>query len=57
MIKRILLLFLVIAVTSCVKEGYFGYSSYGNIKDLVVSNQAKNAVIDNENFYHNLEQK
>lgn len=50
MIKRILLLFLVITVSSCVKEGYFGYSSYGNIKDLVVSNQAKNAVIDTENL-------
>ena len=50
MIKKILILLLVITVSSCVKEGYFGYSSYGNIKDLVVSNQAKNAVIDTENF-------
>lgn len=50
MIKKILFLFLAITVSSCVKEDYFGYSSYGNIKNIIVSNQAKNAVIDTENF-------
>jgi len=33
---------------SCVREDFFGLSEYGNIKAIVVSNQASNAVIDIE---------
>lgn len=41
-------LFLVLfLLTSCVKEDFFGYSSYGNIKAFEVSNQASQAVINN----------
>ncbi|MBS2101123.1 PCMD domain-containing protein [Carboxylicivirga linearis] len=42
-ITAVLITLLILA--SCVKEDYFGLSPYGNIKDIVVSNQASNAKI------------
>ena len=44
----VLALFLILF--SCVKEDYFGLSPYGNIKDLVVSNQATNAKINTDSL-------
>jgi hypothetical protein len=45
--KRYIILFLLTMVLfSCVKEDFFGLSSYGNIKSILVSNQASNAVIN-----------
>jgi len=41
---------LVGTLCSCVKEDFFGYSKYGNIKKIEVSNQASNAVINNDNL-------
>lgn len=38
----------VFLIQSCVKEDFFGLSPYGNIKDLVVSNQASNAKIQTD---------
>lgn len=35
--------------SSCVKEDFFGYSSYGEIKTFEASNQASQAVIDAQN--------
>ena len=43
-------LFITFIAFSCVNEDYFGLSPYGNIKKILVSNQAGNAVIDNHNF-------
>lgn len=43
--NRYLILFLFM-LTSCVKEDFFGYSPYGNIKVFEVSNQASQAVIN-----------
>lgn len=49
--KNIFYTIVIIGIlSSCVKEDYFGYSKYGNIKNIVVSNQASNAVINNENL-------
>jgi hypothetical protein len=48
--KNILLLLLSFIAFSCVKEDYFGLSGYGNIKSIVVSNQASNAVINKSEF-------
>jgi hypothetical protein len=48
--KNILLLLLSFIAFSCVKEDYFGLSGYGNIKSIVVSNQASNAVINKNEF-------
>ncbi|NPD48203.1 PCMD domain-containing protein [Lentimicrobium sp. S6] len=39
-----------VLIQSCVKEDHFGLSRYGNIKDMVVSNQATNAKIDTKNL-------
>ncbi len=48
--KKLIYIFLsVILLASCVEEDYFGYSKYGNIKSISVSNQASNSVIDNDN--------
>ncbi len=44
----IYIIVLGIILLSCVKEDYFGLSSYGNIKSIVVSNQSGNARIDTE---------
>jgi hypothetical protein len=46
--KRLLSIAIIIgiATASCVKENYFGLLESGNIKTLLVSNQAGNAVID-----------
>jgi hypothetical protein len=46
--KRLLSIAIIIgiATASCVKEDYFGLLESGNIKTLLVSNQAGNAVID-----------
>lgn len=46
--KKILYLTICFFTFSCVQEDYFGLSSYGNIKNLVVSNQAKNAVVNTQ---------
>lgn len=35
-------------LTSCLREDYFGLSAYANIKNIVVSNQSGNAVIDTQ---------
>jgi hypothetical protein len=43
-------LVLILILFSCVKEDYFGLSPYGNIKDLVVSNQATNAKINTDSL-------
>jgi hypothetical protein len=48
--KYTLILLLCFGSFSCVEEDFFGLSGYGNIKALVVSNQASNAVIDNNEF-------
>ena len=45
--KNILILIISFIAFSCVKEDFFGLSSYGNIKSIVVNNQASNAMIDN----------
>ncbi|GEM_PF-614213 len=36
----------IIILSGCIKEDYFGYSKYGNIKAIEVSNQASQAVIN-----------
>ena len=41
---------LAIILFSCVKEDFFGLSGNGNIKSIVVSNQASNAVINKSEF-------
>jgi hypothetical protein len=41
--KNILILIISFIAFSCVKEDFFGLSSYGNIKSIVVNNQASNA--------------
>ena len=48
--KNILILLLSFIAFSCVKEDFFGLSGYGNIKSIVVSNQASNAVINKNEF-------
>ncbi|MCY1721652.1 PCMD domain-containing protein [Prolixibacteraceae bacterium Z1-6] len=48
--KISIFLLLIIVISSCVKEDYFGLSPYGNIKRIEVSNQAGNATIDTENL-------
>jgi len=48
--KYILLVILTVALVSCVKEDFFGLSSFGNIKSIIVSNQASNAMINNSDF-------
>jgi hypothetical protein len=48
--KYILLALLTVASVSCVTEDFFGLSSYGNIKSIVVSNQASNAIINSGDF-------
>lgn len=46
--KRSIILFLLATISfSCVKEDFFGLSSFGNIKSILVSNQASNATINN----------
>ena len=45
----------VLLVFSCISEYYFGLSSIGNIKNIEVSNQAKNAVINNDSLAVKLE--
>jgi len=45
--KRYIPIFLLtIVLFSCVKEDFFGLSGFGNIKSILVSNQASNAVIN-----------
>ncbi|WP_319500423.1 PCMD domain-containing protein [uncultured Draconibacterium sp.] len=39
---------MILVFVSCVNEDHFGLSPHGNIKDLLVSNQAGNASIDQE---------
>ncbi|TAJ12402.1 hypothetical protein DMA11_13040 [Marinilabiliaceae bacterium JC017] len=49
--KKTNLLIIVLSIffiSSCIKEDFFGLSPYGNIKSIEVSNQAKQAVIDNQ---------
>ncbi|GGZ84209.1 PCMD domain-containing protein [Algibacter mikhailovii] len=48
--KKITLLMLLVLIASCVGEDYFGYSSYGNIKSVSLSNQASNAQINNDSL-------
>ncbi len=48
-------LFTTLIAFSCVHEDYFGLSPFGNIKNILVSNQAGNAVIDTTNFTVTLE--
>ncbi|WP_439182723.1 PCMD domain-containing protein [Carboxylicivirga taeanensis] len=38
----------MLLIQSCIKEDFFGLSPYGNIKDIVLSNQAGNAKIVND---------
>jgi hypothetical protein len=44
--KILLLLFAALVVGACVKEDFFGYSSFGEIKSIEVSNQASQALIN-----------
>ncbi|MCX2743826.1 PCMD domain-containing protein [Mangrovivirga sp. M17] len=44
--KNFYFIFFSLIVFSCVDEDFFGLSDQGNIKNLVVRNQAKNAVIN-----------
>jgi len=44
----IIIILLTIFISSCVKEDFFGLSGYGHIKTFLVSNQAGNAVINND---------
>jgi Putative carbohydrate metabolism domain len=53
--RGIYILLLIIALQSCVKEDYFGYSPYGNIKSIEVSNQASQAVIDPDSLLVSIE--
>lgn len=49
-IKYIWMLFFgALFLNSCIREDYFGESEYANIKNILVSNQSGNAVINNEN--------
>ncbi len=49
--NRILyILILILLFGSCVKEDYFGYSESGNIKSVTISNQASNAVINEDSL-------
>ncbi|HEY9113333.1 MAG TPA: PCMD domain-containing protein [Bacteroidales bacterium] len=50
--KRFIIPILLLAtlLTACVKEDYFGLSSYGNIKKFLVSNQAGNSIINNDSM-------
>lgn len=41
-----ILLMLVIIISSCIKEDHFGYSSFGEIKSIQISNQSGNASIN-----------
>lgn len=45
-----LILWVLVLTVSCVGEDYFGFSSYGNIKSISVSNQASNAEISNDSL-------
>ncbi|MBI9061785.1 MAG: PCMD domain-containing protein [Marinilabiliaceae bacterium] len=47
-IKIAIAILSIVSIQSCIKEDHFGLSKYGNIKDLVVSNQASNAKIDSD---------
>ncbi|WP_439183532.1 PCMD domain-containing protein [Carboxylicivirga taeanensis] len=47
-VRTVSLLMSIIVVQACVDEDFFGLSPYGNIKDLVVSNQASNAKIQSD---------
>lgn len=45
--KKILFLLLILfSVIACIEEDFFGYSNFGEIKEIEVSNQASQAVID-----------
>jgi len=44
--KILFLLLIVVSVLACVKEDFFGYSSFGEIKSIEVSNQASQAAIN-----------
>ncbi len=46
----IFLSILTIALASCISDDYFGLSQYGNIKSFEISNQASQAVINNETY-------
>nr|WP_319398581.1 PCMD domain-containing protein [uncultured Carboxylicivirga sp.] len=53
--KKYIYIIIILLITSCVEEDFFGLSDYGNIKSIVVSNQASNAVIDNNSYHITLE--
>lgn len=46
---------LFIFLSSCVQEDHFGWSTYGNIKTIEISNQASQAVINQTNFEISIE--
>ncbi len=46
--KILLFLSYIILFTQCVDEGFFGFSSFGEIKAIEVSNQASQAVINSQ---------
>jgi hypothetical protein len=43
--RKIYILLVFIVLLACVDENYYGASPYGNIKEILVSNQAGNAII------------
>lgn len=48
MTKNLFIVAIIFIVSSCVEEDYFGLSNYGNIKNIVVNNQASNARINRD---------
>ena len=53
--RGIYFIMLIAVLQSCVKEDFFGYSPYGNIKSIEVSNQASQATIDTDSFLISIE--
>lgn len=55
--KNIYLYIILLAsiLQACVKDDYFGYSQYGNIKSIEISNQASQAKISTDSFTVSIE--
>jgi hypothetical protein len=54
--KKNLFIILIIAFSSaCIKEDFFGFSSFGEIKSIEVSNQASQALINSDSKYVSIE--
>ena len=53
--KKLVIIVAIIGLYGCIQEDFFGLSSFGNVLSIEVSNQASQAVIDNDNFVITLE--